>query len=150
MQNVNDECLEIAKLLWIENTVPNLTLPLDKLDYTESSVYFIDKLLLENRDDLLKLQDEDYQKLILRIGCYVGEVIRIMFDYSFDWYSYDEISLQNDSIKKIGKNICTYYVLLNKKGLNLLPIAKVDKTLQNGASDSLSFYLKTLRESVVK
>ncbi len=148
MKNSNVECLEIAKLLWIEAFEKNIVLPLDKLDYTENSIVFLNDFLLENRSLICSLETKFYTKFILRVGCYLGETIKILLNSNFDWYSYDDLLTINDDVKKIEKSLYTYYILSNKNRINLFPLAKLDKLLKNGESDDLIFYLKSLKEFI--
>ncbi len=79
-------------------------------------------------------------------GAYVGEVIRIYTKAPrvWHWLSFKQAAECLPQIASYGKSISTAAVLWNGEDGFILPLAKVDKYLRNGAEDSVKFYAQVI------
>ena len=145
IKDKNKEVFSISLLLADDaNNVLTKYLDKDKLDFTIGSLKVVDNYLDKVRKERKNLNEKDIQKIILRCGTYLGEVIRKSRPKQFVWLSYNS-ALEFPSFKKFGfeKDITTYYVLFNKESKGFwFPLAKPYKFLENGRADNLWSFAK--------
>lgn len=126
-------------LLVPEGMFPNKEF-LNSLDinYSLDSLKFIDNYLDTIRGS--KELEQNYIHIVLRVGAYVGEVIKINSNKDYHWYDFKTASRLQSSIKK-WKGFETS-AILHSMGTDetTFPINKVCKYLNNGSEDSLYFY----------
>ena len=114
----------------------------EKLDYTIASLKHIDEYLEHVRKKRSNLSQEQLTTIILRCGAYSGEVIKKNIDKNFSWSERDK-----DVIKEFGESVLTIYTLQGKETKTVIfPMAKVEKFLPNGKTDSIYFYAQVLLE----
>lgn len=121
----------------------------DKLDssalnYSIESLRSVDEYLQHVRSHLKKLSDEEHTKVILRCGAYCGEVLKKELakrNEKAQWLMYKNALNYVPSIKNFGESTVTFYVLHQPvKETIWFPMAKVEKFLQAGMSESLYMY----------
>jgi hypothetical protein len=107
-------------------------------NYSLESLKFIDNYLDTIRGS--KELEQNYIHIVLRVGAYVGEVIKINSKKDYHWYDFKTASRLQPSIKK-WKGFETSAVLHSMETDDTtFPINKVCKYLNNGSEDSLFFY----------
>ena len=116
----------------------------DKLDYSVKSLKHIDDYLNEIRKS--KNLEKDWNKTVLRVGAYVGEVIR-RSDKQERWHWVDhDTALQLDPIGWIDleKSFFTCAVLYQGGKSFCFPLGKVYKFLENGREDSVRTFARVM------
>lgn len=148
MKYVTDEVKNIGILLKedSENTPMGKYLNPKKLDFSLKSLNYVDDYLEKVRKNKKKLTDEEINKVIIRCGTYLGEVIRKEKPKKFNWITYDEAhKLSKEFMQMIGKNITTHFILYDNHNFSF-PLGKAYKFLEYGRSDSLWGFAKLCLE----
>ncbi len=143
---INEECLEIAKLLTKGDSLDELGFNIipSKIDYSIDSLNYVDEILSQVHDNKDNFTPEVLNKVFLRFGCYCGEVIR-KESKNYTWLTFEEAVASNPDVATLGSSIFTHYVLSSEKTSNVIfPISKVSKYVESGNSESLLFYAKTV------
>lgn len=119
-------------------------LDLRKLDFSLESLRHINEYLGQIRED--SEAKKEWNRIILRTGAYVGEVIRRNDKkVSWTWVDYDGAKLvQPQMFTSFGKSVATAAVLYDGKNGFTFPLAKVEKYLNNGPEDNLYFYAQVI------
>ena len=132
----NQTHIELAKMFWADTTTPIYNIKFldpSKLDFSVESLKHVDEYLeIAYKNEL---SDEEYITVIMRVGSYVGEVIRKNLN-TYNWLEYKEAKKAHKIIKEYGLQLSTLAVLWEEPDNILLPFAKVDKYLTNGSEDS--------------
>jgi hypothetical protein len=116
-----------------------------RLDFTVESLGFVDDYLDQMRKRKLDEDGEDYSKLVLRCGAYVGEVIlRNAHGKSFHWLDYKGALKMDKSIADFGESLGSAAVLWDSDSGLWFPLAKVQKFLDNGREDSVQFFAEVV------
>ncbi len=116
-----------------------------RLDFTVESLGLVDDYLDEMRTRHLDESGDDYYKLVLRCGAYVGEVIRRNAEgRTYHWVDYKGAVRINESIADFGESLGGAAVLWNGEGGLTFPLAKVQKFLDNGREDSVRFFAQAI------
>jgi hypothetical protein len=116
-----------------------------RLDFSVESLKHINDYLEAIRKDKdVEKQGVTREKVVLRAGAYVGEVIR-KNDNKVQWRWIDREGARQVEPKLFGpyaKTIGTAAVLYDGRKGFALPLAKVDKYLNNGAEDDVYSFAK--------
>jgi hypothetical protein len=143
---------DLSRLLWEDNNDiiyrRDLLNP-EKLDFSMDSLNHIDEYLEVIHQEKLE-NDEEVIKIALRIGSYVGEVVRKNTDDSYNWLEYKQAVKVNKQLKQFGMQLETMAVLWSEPDTVIMPFAKVVKYLQNGSEDSVYTFGKVFVETVQK
>lgn len=116
-----------------------------RLDFTVESLGFVDDYLDEMRKRGLEEDGDDYYKLVLRCGAYVGEVIRRnATNKTYHWLDYQGAVSINKSIEAFGESLGGAAVLWDSATGLTFPLGKVQKFLDNGREDSVQFFAKAV------
>ena len=93
--------------LVVDDPTPGAELPDSaRLDFSVKSLKFVDDYLVRMRKRRLTEDSEDYCKLVLRCGAYVGEVVlRNARGTHFHWLDYKGALKINESIADFGENL---------------------------------------------
>jgi len=149
INNDNKKMEDIGILLFKDkegNPLGN-TLNINRLDMSITSLKEVDKYLERIRKNKKKLTDKEINKVILRTGTYLGEVIRRKNKKNFIWLSYEEGSKLGDFLEKLGKNILTSSVIYDSKNDRFLfVLGKPYKFMEYGKSESLWAFAKVCLE----
>jgi len=116
-----------------------------RLDFTIESLALVDDYLdqMRQRD----LEDEDYGKVVLRCGAYVGEVIlRNARDKTYHWLDYNEALRINKGISAFGESLGSAAILWDSASGLTFPLGKIMKFLDNGREDSVQFFARVMVE----
>ena len=105
----------------------------------------MDEFLDHMRQRQLEEGSDDYFKLVLRCGAYIGEVIRRNSNgKTYHWVDYKSAVRINKSIANFGKNVGTIANLWDSDTGLIFPLAKIQKYLDNGREDSVHFFAKAI------
>ncbi len=116
-----------------------------RLDFSPGSLAFVDDYLDEMRKRKLDEESEDYSKLVLRCGAYVGEVIlRNAQGTTFHWLDYKGAVKINKSIADFGECLGSAAALWDSGTGFWFPLSKVQKFLDNGREDSVRFFAEVV------
>ncbi len=116
-----------------------------RLDFTVKSLGFVDDYLARMRTRRLDEDSDDYFKLVLRCGAYVGEVIRRNArGKTYHWLDWKGALRINKSIADFGENLGGAAVLWDSAEGLTFPLAKVQKFLDNGREDSVQFFAQVI------
>ncbi len=120
-------------------------LDLSRLDFTIESLALVDDYLDEMRKRPLEEGSDDYCKLVLRCGAYVGEVmLRNATHKTYHWLDYKGALKINEIIADFGENLGSAAVLWDSGSGLTFPLAKVQKFLDNGHEDSVQFFAQAM------
>jgi len=118
-------------------------LDISKLDYSIDSLKHVDDYL----DTIRKLSDIEkaWDKVILRTGSYLGEVIRRKGVVSiWHWLSYKNACKLSKSLKEYSYDIETSYILWRGSESFCFPMAKVAKFISKGRGESVRSFAKII------
>jgi hypothetical protein len=137
---------ELAQMLTQEQDKPTYRrelLPAARLDFSLESLKVIDGYLDIIRQDALP--DEVMTPLVLRVGAYVGEVIRRgSTAQEYHWLAYKEAARRVPLVREIGMCLPVAAVLWSSDDEVCLPLGKVCKFLANGDEDSVYFFARVI------
>jgi hypothetical protein len=148
LKTIDVEVYGLSKMLTKDKENPTLGIQFideNKLEYSIESLNEIERYL----DKVKGISDfeDNYDRIVLRVRAYVGEVIKKAAKCEFHWYDYDNAVKINKQIKQFGQHIGLVAVLYSKERDNLLfPLSKVCKYIENGSSDSLIFFAQVVIE----
>ncbi len=115
-----------------------------KLDFSVDSLKHVDEYLETIRKE--KEVEKEWNRVVLRAGAYVGEVIR-RNDKKTQWQWVDLDTAKSLDPKFFGsmpKVAATAAMLYNSKSGFAFPLAKVEKHLENGSEDSVYFFAQVI------
>jgi hypothetical protein len=116
-----------------------------RLDFTIESLGFVDDYLEQMRARGLDQDRDDYYKLVLRCGAYVGEVIRRNAkSKTYHWLDYKGGLLINKSIADFGESLGSAAILWDSATGLTFPLGKIQKFLDNGREDSVQFFAQAI------
>ena len=115
-----------------------------KLDFSLESLRHIDEYLEyihKNTPD-----GNDFLRLVLRCGAYVGEVMRKHSNKEIHWVSYEDAAKCSESFRKFEYTVASAGVLWHGPESMSFPLGKVCKFIENGNEDSVYSFAKVLLE----
>ena len=113
-----------------------------KLDFSYNSLKIVDQYLIEIRKiGLDKLSNEEFTRIVVRTGAYVGKTIR-KNDKSeqWNWVDFENAQKISPEFFKDSEKSLAYAAVLTDGQQFPFPLNKVIKFLNNGEEDSLYFY----------
>lgn len=113
-----------------------------KLDFSYNSLKIVDQYLIEIRKiGLDKLSNEEFTRIVVRTGAYVGKTIR-KNDKSeqWNWVDFENTQKISPEFFKDSEKSLAYAAVLTDGQQFTFPLNKVIKFLNNGEEDSLYFY----------
>ena len=114
-----------------------------KFDFTLESLSAADQHIevMRNRN----LQGQELTTFVLRCGAYVGEVLRQHETRKeWHWVDYEQAVRLDSKISSFGRAPGTAAMLWDGKSGYCFPLAKVGKYLENGAGDSVKFFVQVM------
>lgn len=109
-----------------------------KLDFTVESVRTIDlySQRLMTTEDGLKLMNQYFDNFVVRIGAYLGQVIRYsIYDNDFQWYEFNSVNSYSSKLSENDRRPETDTVLYSKKrDIVLFPIADAELFLEGNST----------------
>lgn len=146
IKTIDTELNELSQLLFLdqEGSFPKqkvlISIPNDN---SIDSLKLIDDYLESIREE--NELEEIYNSLVLRLGAYVGEVIKSNSKKDYHWYDFKTAKKLQPSIKDWEEQIGTAAILHSAEtGEMTFPINKVCKFIDNGSVDSLYSYAKIM------
>lgn len=121
------------------------------LDFTIESVRFIDmytKRLMDTEFGT-ELLTKHFDTLVLRIGAYVGEVIKSNAKQDFNWYKSDSVQNYSPDLNELHSAPKTQSVLYSKKKDKvILPLNVVSQLLKGNCpySDLLTYVEEMIKQ----
>jgi hypothetical protein len=115
-----------------------------KLDFSPMSLKHVNEYLEAIRKT--KDVEKTWNRTVLRVGAYVGEVIRRNdAKVKWRWIDFEGARMVNPkSFDSFGKSIATAAVLYDGNDGFAFPLAKVEKYLNNGAEDDVYFFAEVI------
>jgi len=116
----------------------------EKLDFSIDSLKHLDAYL-----DALHAappQGDDFVRVVLRCGAYVGEVIRKNSPNELHWVTFKEAAKSSTYAKGLGFSVATAGILWRNPGNMCFPLAKVCKFIENGREDSVYTFARVILE----
>lgn len=115
-----------------------------KLDFSVESLKHVNEYLEVVRKD--KDVETQWNRIVLRAGAYVGEVIRRNDDkVQWRWTDYEGAKqVEPKMFQSFGKSVATIAVLYDGKKGFVFPLGKVEKYLNNGVEDDVYFFAKAI------
>lgn len=121
------------------------------LDFSIKSVRYIDVYTkrLMNTEFGIELLNKHFDKLVVRIGAYIGEVIKNNIKQDYYWYKSDSLRNYSPNFDRVyGSNIKTQRVLYSKKRDKVILPFNVISQFLKGSSPYSNFL--TYVEEMVK
>lgn len=116
-----------------------------RLNFTVESLAFVDDFLEQMRARGLEEDGDDYYKLVLRCGAYIGEVIRRnATTRTYHWLDYKGGLMISPKIADFGESLGSMAILWDSATGLTFPLGKVQKFLDNGREDSVQFFAKVI------
>jgi len=114
----------------------------DKLDFSPDSLKHIDECLEIIRND--PPEGNDFLRLVLRYGAYVGEVIKRNSKKEHHWVEHKEAAKFSSMVSGFEDSISTSGILWRDNEVMCFPLGKVCKHIENGSEDSVYFFSKVI------
>jgi hypothetical protein len=114
----------------------------EKLDYSLDSLKHIDDCLEIIRND--PPEGNDFLRLVLRYGAYVGEVIKRNSKKEHHWVEHKEAAKYSSLVKSFEDSISTSGILWRDNEIMCFPLGKVCKYIENGSEDSVYLFSKVI------
>ena len=113
-----------------------------ELNFSYDSLKIVDQYLLEVRKtDLDKLSNEQFARIVVRAGAYVGETIkRNDKSKQWNWVNFENAQKINSKFYNDSEKSLSYATVLTDGQQFTFPLNKVIKFLNNGEEDSLYLY----------
>lgn len=147
VDNKNEALSELSYMFFTDTDEPTFGvnhLDVDKLDFSLESLKCIDEYLEKIRTE--KEVVHDWNRIVLRAGAYVGEVIR-RNDKKTVWLWVDWEAAKNLNAKLFALEypaIGVMALLYNPESGFVFPLGKVEKYLANGSEDSVLFFAQVI------
>ncbi|SDN66802.1 hypothetical protein [Bacillus sp. OK048] len=148
-----DDLKGIAKLMYqdvSDDSWDQENLTKRNLDFTIESVRYIDMYTkrLMNMEMGTELLNKHFDNFVVRIGAYIGEVIKNNIKQDFYWYEFDSVYNYSPKLDGVYNNIETQSVLYSRKrDIVILPLFVVSQFLK-GSSPYTNFL--TYVEEMIK
>lgn len=120
----------------------------EAFDYSLRSLEQIDGYLLRVRGE--QASQDEWARMILRCGSYVGEVIRqncTTVDYH--WLSYEDALKVNPGIAQFGESISTVFALYHAPTTLCFPLARIEKFLELGSENSTLAFAEVMLSQAI-
>ncbi|WP_144556101.1 hypothetical protein [Bacillus sp. X1(2014)] len=150
-----DDLKGIAKLMYqdvSDDSWDKENLTKRYLDFTIESVRFIDMYTkrLMNTEFGTELLNKHFDNLVVRIGAYIGEVIKNNIKQDFYWYESDSVHNYSPNLDGVFSNTKTQSVLYSKKrDIVILPLNVVSQFLKGNSpySNFLTYVEETIKQN---
>lgn len=147
IDHIDQDFMELSIMFYEDEKDPTFGkeyLNLQMLDYSIGSLDQINVYLSSIMKDP-KLE-ESWNKVVLRCGAYVGEVIRRNYNvHKFHWYEYDNAKkIGNKHFNQLKYAIGTAAVLYREDDFFCFPLAKVEKFLDHGPEHNIKTFVQEI------
>lgn len=152
---IKDDLNGIAKLMYqdvSDDLWDKENLTKRNLDFTIESVRYIDMYTkrLMNMETGTELLNKHFVNFVVRIGAYLGEVIKINIRQDFYWYEFDSVYNYSHQLDGVYSSIESQSVLYSKKrDIVILPLNVVSEFLNGNSSytNFLTYVEEMIREN---
>jgi hypothetical protein len=133
---VKDDLKGRAKLMYqdvSEDVWDKENLTKRNLDFTIESIRYIDLYAkrLMNTEMGTVLLNEHFDNFVVRIGAYIGEVIKSNIKQDFYWYEFDSVCNYSSKLDGVYRSIKPHSLLYSKKrDIVILPMLVVSQFLE--------------------
>ncbi|TKH12299.1 hypothetical protein FC678_09820 [Peribacillus simplex] len=152
---IKNDLKSIAKLMYQDvskDTWDQENLTKRNLDFTIESIRYIDaytKRLCTTQmgSELLK---NHFDNFVIRIGAYIGEIIKRNINQDFKWYEYDSVYHFSSALDGRHRGIKTETVLYSKKRDRVIvPLTVVAQYLEGNSTytDFLEYVEETIKQN---
>ncbi|MFJ7470242.1 hypothetical protein ACIQWI_17020 [Peribacillus frigoritolerans] len=152
---IKNDLKGIAKLMYqdvSEDTWDQENLTKRNLDFTIESIRYIDaytKRLITTQmgRELLK---NHFENFVIRIGAYIGEVIKTNINQDYKWYEYDSVYHFSSALDEVNRGIKTETVLYSKKKDRvIIPLTMVAQYLEGNPAHTnfLEYAEETIKQN---
>jgi hypothetical protein len=150
-----DDLRGIAKLMYqdvSDDSWDKENLTKRNLDFTFESVRYIDMYTkrLMNTEFGTELINKHFDNLVVRIGAYIGEVIKNHVKQDFFWYESDSVHNYSHNLDGVFRNTKTQSVLYSKKrDIVIEPLNMVSEFLKGNCpySNFLTYVEETIKQN---
>jgi hypothetical protein len=150
-----DDLKGIAKLMYqdvSDDSWDKENLTKRNLDFTIKSVRYIDMYTKRLMNTLFgtELLNKHFDNLVVRIGAYIGEVIKNNIKQDFYWYESDSVYKYSPNLDDVFSNTKTQSVLYSKKrDIVILPLNVVSQFLKGNSpySNFLTYVEETIKQN---
>ena len=140
IENEDQAMLELSEMLYSnpDNPTPKVELlSVSQLDFSIESLKHIEEFLEEVNDHIKT--DQDYIKVTMRTGAYLGEVMKRNSRIEFHWLDYKVAKETLPNFKDFPKTLGYFTILRANNGILCFPVDKVEQFLRD-SSNSLYEY----------
>lgn len=151
---IKDDLKGIATLMYrdvSEDVWDKENLTKRNLDFSIESIRFIDLYVkrLMHTEKGTELLNKHFDNFVVRIGAYIGEVIKNNIKQDFFWYEFDSVYVYSSILDEIDRSEEPYSLLYSKKeDIVILPLLETAHFLE-GNSRYLNF-LTYVEEMIMK
>ncbi|SFQ60597.1 hypothetical protein SAMN05421670_2920 [Psychrobacillus psychrotolerans] len=150
-----DDLKGIAKLMYrdvSDDSWDKENLTKRNLDFTIESIRYIDMYAkrLINTDFGTELLNKHFDNFVVRIGAYIGEVIKNYINQDFYWYESDSVRNYSPSLDEELSDSKTQSVLYSKKrDMVILPLNVVSQFLKGNSpyNDLLTYVEEVIKQN---
>lgn len=134
-----DDLKSMAKLMYqdvSEDGWDKENLTKRNLDFTVESIRFIDLYTkrLMTTEKGTELLNKHFGSFVVRIGAYIGEVIKNTIKQDFYWYEFDSVYDYSSALDEMDRRKESYSLLYSKKrDIVILPLLEVAQFLEGNA-----------------
>lgn len=150
---IKDDLKDIAKFMYLdvsEDSWDQENLTKRNLDFTIESVRYIDEYVyrLLNTERGTELLDKHFDNFMVRIGAYIGEVIKNNIKQDFHWYESRSVRNYSSNFGAIY-NITGTLLYSKKRDKVILPLDVVVQFLKGNSpyTSLLSYVEETIKEN---
>jgi hypothetical protein len=148
---VKDDLKDMAKLLYEDvskDVWDKENLTKRNLDFKVESIQYIDLYVnwLLNTEMGSELLNKHFDNFVVRIGAYIGEVIRSNSKQNFYWYKFDSVYNFSSKLKGVDINNKQHSLLYSKKKDRvILPMSVISQLLEgNSTYPNLLIYVEEM------
>jgi hypothetical protein len=118
-----------------------------QLDFSPESLKHLDAYLEAVHGERPQTDDE-LNRVVMRCGAYVGEVIRKSSSVKLNWAAFKEAAKFSHYVSDVGFSAGTAGILWADAQTMCFPISKVIKFIENGAEDSAYGFARVIIEQL--
>lgn len=146
----NEEFASLAFLLIRDDANPTWKRELldeKQLDYSLESLRHLDTYLEAVHGERPQ-SEEELNRVVMRCGAYVGEVIRKHSSVKLDWAAFKEAAKFSSYVNDAGYSAGTAGILWSDATTMCFPISKVGKLVENHSEDSVFGFARVILQQL--
>ncbi|CEG29440.1 hypothetical protein [Bacillus sp. B-jedd] len=151
---IKDNLKGMATLMYrdvSEDTWDKENLTKRNLDFSIESIRIIDMYVkrLMNTEKGIELLNNHFDNFVVRIGAYIGEVIKNNINQDIYWYEFDSVYVYSSALEEIHGSEKPYSLLYSKKrDIVILPLLETKHLLEGNSR--YSNFLTYVEEMIKK